>query len=465
MRVLANYRFLWLAQDMQKTEAKKTNDNAVHHDPVAVGSLMGNPRAGLAVSRPLQLVIRLAFGLVDFFNMWRFPRKTDGCFENMTLIDKLHWLYKSGNPIRHAEKGSSLEVFFDKQADTKLALPDNFEKTDQIRLAAVGDLMQNDLLPNSARSLYKKIAPELFSADISFANLEAPLTTQSQRKLLFVRSETPSTYISAEQFHVLKGYKDMKYTVLSTAGNHAWDYGEEGVLSTLDALTREGIVSVGTNRKMEDRNKATIIEAKGVKIGFIGLTFGLNGKKISPEQEYHVNWIHLNDVSAEVDLSLPIRQISYCREQKCDFIIGSLHWGLEFEFFPAERQLSVAHQLAEAGLDLIISHHPHVVQPVEFYNTRRDPGRTVVITYSLGNMVSPFYDDPLILSFLLQISLATGKRKGQKITYIDACRVIPVCQRAVMVEGKPAVQLEKVTDMAPFHLPFELKNLSSSADQ
>jgi len=467
--VLANYRFLWLAQDMQKIEAidqsTKSNDNEVKHDPVAVTSLMANPRAGLAVSRPLQLVIRLAFGLVDFFNMWRFPRKTDGCFENMTLIDKLHWLYKSGNPIRRAEKGSSLEAFFGKQADTKISLPEDFEETDQIRLAAVGDLMQNDLLPNSTQSLYNEIASELFSSDISFANLEAPLTTQSQRKLLFVRSETPSTYISAEQFHVLKGYKDMKYTVLSTAGNHAWDYGEEGVLSTLDALAREGIASVGTNRKKEDKNKATIIEVKGVKIGFIGLTFGLNGKKISLEQEYHVNWIHLNDVSAEIDLSLPIHQINDCREQQCDFIVGSLHWGLEFEFFPAERQLTVAHQLAEAGLDLIISHHPHVVQPVEFYKTRRDPGRIVVITYSLGNMVSPFYDDPLILSFLLQITLTTGQRKGHRITYIDACRVIPVCQRAVMVGGNPAVQLEKVNNLAPFHLPFELKNLSSSPDQ
>ena len=441
-------------------KSNKSNTNIVNHDPVALSSLLANPRTGLAVSWPLQLIIHLVFRLVIFLNIWRFPRKTDGCFEHMTLIDKLHWLYKSAAPIRLAEKGSSLENLFADQAHMKLSLPRDFEQTGQIQLAAVGDLMQNDLLSNSAHSLYEEIASELFSADISFANLEAPLTTQPQRKLLFVRNATPSTYISAEQFQILKGYKERKYTVLSTAGNHAWDYGEEGVLSTLDALEREGIAAVGTNREKEDRKKATIIEAKGVKIGFIGLTFGLNGKKIEPEQEYHVNWVHLIALSLEVDLSLPIQQISYCREQKCDFIVGSLHWGLEFEYFPAQRQLRVAHQLAEAGLDLILSHHPHIVQPVEFYRPRRDPERTVVITYSLGNMVSPFYDDPLTLSFLLQITLASGKWKEQRRTYIAVCRVIPACQRAVIVEEQPAVRLEKVTDMAAFRLPFEIKNLS-----
>jgi poly-gamma-glutamate capsule biosynthesis protein CapA/YwtB (metallophosphatase superfamily) len=440
--------------------SNKSNTNAVKHDPVALTSLMANPRTGLAVSRPLRLIIRLAFRLVDFFNIWRFPRKTDGCFEHMTLIDKLHWLYKSATPIRLAEKGSSLEAFFAEQANTKLSLPRDFEQAGQIMLAAVGDLMQNDLLSNSAHSLYEGIASELFSADVSFANLEAPLTTQPQRKLLFVRSETPSTYISAGQFQVLKGYKGRKYTALSTAANHAWDYGEEGVLSTLDALAREGIAAVGTNREKKDRKKATIIEVKGVKIGLIGLTFGLNGKKIDLEQEYHLNWVRLNDLSSDVDLSLPMQQISFCREQKCDFITGSLHWGLEFEFFPAQRQRGIAHQLAEAGLDLIISHHPHVVQPVEFYRPRRDPERTVVIAYSLGNLVSPFYDDHLTLSFLLQITLASGKWKDQRRTDIAACQIIPVCQRAVMVEGKPAVRLEKVTDVTAFRLPFELKNLS-----
>jgi len=232
------------------------------------------------------------------------------------------------------------------------------------------------------------------------------------------------------------------------------------VLSTLDALAKEGIVAVGTNREKADRQKAAIIDVQGIRIGFVGLTFGLNGKKIDPEQEYHVNLVQLNALSAEVDLSVPIRQINYCREQYCDFIVGSLHWGLEFEFFPARRQLAVAHQLAEAGLDLIISHHPHVVQPVEFYRTRRDPQRTVVITYSLGNMVSPFHDDDLNLSFLLQVTLADGKLKNQKRTYIAACRIIPVCQRALMAGGKPTVRLEKVTRLAAFRLPFDLKNLA-----
>lgn len=96
-------------REAKNKSSRKTK--AVHHDPDALPSLMANPQEKLAVSLPLRLIIRLALGFVDLFHIWRFPRKTDGCFEHMTLIDKLHWLYKSANPIRLAEKNLLLRTF------------------------------------------------------------------------------------------------------------------------------------------------------------------------------------------------------------------------------------------------------------------------------------------------------------------------------------------------------------------
>lgn len=121
-----------------------------------------------------------------------------------------------------------------------------------------------------------------------------------------------------------------------------------------------------------------------------------------------------------------------------------------------QESLAIVCPEKEAGLDLIIGHHPHIVQPLEFYRPRRDPGRTVVIAYSLGDLICPCSDDHLALSFLLKVTLAAGIRQGIKETHTENCRVIPVCQQAFMRAGKPALRLVRVDDITRFDLPFAL---------
>lgn len=426
------------------------------HDPAAAAFLFPNPRAALALPLPLRLIINLVCRSADGIGFWRFPRHTEGCFETMTLTDKLYWFYKSARPVRRAEKGSSLEAYFLERSRASVSLPQGFSKQAEVKIAAVGDLMENDLLIHSSPFLYEDITEDLFSSDLSFANLEVPLTGGAAGKLTVTKDETPSLHLPDEQFAVLKGHRERTFTVLSTASNHTWDYGEEGVLTTLRRLAAEGIAAVGTNRNPEDQNKATILTVNGLKIGWIAMTFGLNGKSIQPHQAFRVNRVGLNSLSAAIDLDLPKRQLRYCREHGCDFIVGSLHWGREYEYFPTTRQIETAHELAEAGLDMIIGHHPHIVQPVEFYRPQRDPDRTVVIAYSLGNLVCPCSDTHLATSFLLKVTLARGILHGRERTDIESCQVIPICQQAFMHSGQPALRLVKVSDPARLNLPFPL---------
>jgi poly-gamma-glutamate synthesis protein (capsule biosynthesis protein) len=144
------------------------------------------------------------------------------------------------------------------------------------------------------------------------------------------------------------------------------------------------------------------------------------------------------------DLSLLKDQISYCREQHCDIIIASLHWGYEYEFYPRKHQVKVAHDIVEAGADIIVAHHAHVIQPVEFYRTKRDPDRIALIAYSLGNLTTNFSAPHLVLSQVINLSMAKGAIKKRERTYIESAEIIPVIQVESEVDDLPAIRLKKL---------------------
>jgi poly-gamma-glutamate synthesis protein (capsule biosynthesis protein) len=365
---------------------------------------------------------------VRFTGRWDYPRVTDGDFPNMTLVDKLYWLHKSQYPVCKGERGRNLEAFFAENRRRKISLPSGFIPEQTLTLSAVGDLMQHDTLARQDYSPYRTIADTLFSADISFANLESPLTGQNLKSLAVREDESPSLCMSRSQFERLKGDGARQFTVMATACNHSLDFEEEGVLTTRSSLANAGIRAIGTNESKEGQAQGEIIERKGVRIGFIAATFGLNGKPLPKNKEYLVNQIALNQVSETIDLSLLETQIAWCRRTGCDFIVASLHWGLEYEFFPTSQQITHAHRIIELGADLILGHHPHVIQPVEYYTPKRDPSRIVPIYYSLGNLSNPFETPFMALSLLSLIELSKGTLDGQGVTYVQKVTNIPIIQ-------------------------------------
>ena len=123
-------------------------------------------------------------------------------------------------------------------------------------------------------------------------------------------------------------------------------------------------------------------------------------------------------------------------------IIASLHWGYEYEFFPRRHQVELAHDLVEAGVDVIVAHHAHVLQPVEYYRPQRDPDRTAVIAYSLGNLTTSFSAPHLVLSGVLNLTIVKGTVDGKEKTVVREARLIPVVQRDFMDGDLPVIQLE-----------------------
>jgi len=412
--------------------------------------LLATPLDALSISGALRGIVKTIHTCADLIGFWKYPsKKAAGDFEEMTLLDKIYWAYKSKKPIILPEKTSQKESFFIMNMDKTpiFTLPKGFEKKHSITFSAVGDLIKVEGLENSKDKLYEKVADLIFDKDISYANLESQLTGQDLGAYTFSDKETPPVCCTKEQYDALKSHNGKNYTVIHTACNHTLDMGLEGLETTLEQLEEDNIIDLGTNRKPEEQKKGRIIEKNGIKIGFVSATFGLNGKEIPRDKEYMVNVVkfhHKLPPDKIVDLTLLNDQISFCKEQKCDIIIASLHWGYEYEFFPRQRQVEAAHAIVEAGVDVIISHHAHVIQPIEYYQTQRDPERTAIITYSLGNLTTSFSAPHLVLSAVLNLTIVKGTVNSKGKTYIEETRLIPVVQTESDYGDLPIIQLEKL---------------------
>jgi poly-gamma-glutamate synthesis protein (capsule biosynthesis protein) len=353
----------------------------------------------------------------------------------------MYWCYKSNNPIIKAEKGSKIEAYFQVQQRLmdRLLLPEGFKAEKNVGISAVGDLMPAKGIENSSGKFYAKLSPLIFNAEISIANLEFALNMSTDARKAWRLIATP------EQFDTLKGHKEKYYKVFNTANNHILDSGMEGFNTTHDLLEAEGFKYVGTNRSAEDQKKGLILNANGIKFGFVSATY--SHRPFPTEKDYQVNVVPFHCFQEKVDVSLLEEQIAYCRSQDCDFILLSLHWGIEFEFFPRPEQIDIAHSLCEYGADAIISHHTHNIQPFEIYQTLRDPLRRVPIFYGLGNLCSNWSGPNLALSLIINIDVVKGYIEGVAKTLINQVNVTPVLQMDCECKNHSYLQLEKLSEL------------------
>ena len=263
-------------------------------------------------------------------------------------------------------------------ADTK---NDKFKTT---TIGAVGDILPHGSVKKSAQanaqtqgnsgfdSLYGPgVKANLAFVDIAFANLETPIApeTSDPYESVSFKFNAPMDFLNA--------LKDLGVDVVSFANNHVFDQGKKGFVNTLDNLKKNDMKFVGAGTNLEEANKPVYFELKdkNTKVAFIGATDILN-VDLNKENEAYVNKADINNLKKSIAEA----------KKNSDSVIISVHWGNEYHREPSSRQKEMAKQLIEAGADIILGHHPHILQPMEEY-TAKD-GRKAVIIYSMGNFVS-----------------------------------------------------------------------------
>ncbi|MCQ6558532.1 CapA family protein [Paenibacillus mendelii] len=249
-------------------------------------------------------------------------------------------------------------------------IPDPPVTGETIRLSFVGDI----LLAASVDKLmqakgydfpYVKALPFLKEPDLTAGNLETPITERgipaADKKFVFKGS--PKS---------LPALKEAGFDVISLANNHTLDQGVEGLLDTIGYLDEIGLPNMGGGSDDKEAFQPVILEAKGIKVAYVGVS------RVLPVTEWKATKNRAG-VAESYDSTQAKATIRSAKEQ-ADLVIVMVHWGIERADNPDKNQKQLARDYIDAGADLVIGSHPHVLQGFEQYKGKW-------ISYSLGNFI------------------------------------------------------------------------------
>jgi len=271
-------------------------------------------------------------------------------------------------------------------------------ETSTIKLFAVGDIMLNRGVEfkikkegkGDFRFPFLKIADYLEKADILFGNLESIISDKGRK--------VGSIYSFRAQPQAIDGLTFAGFDVLSVANNHIFDYGREAMEDSFKRLKTAGIDYVGGGFSEKEAFSVRIKEIKGTKIGFLAYT------NLGPQL-----WMAKGANSGialikEKDIEKVKEDIKKAKK-KADILIVSLHAGKEYSSKPTPFQVLFSQVCIEAGADLVVGHHAHVIQPVEKY-------KSGWIAYGLGNFVfDQSFSDKTMKGLLLEVIIKNKKIK------------------------------------------------------
>lgn len=278
--------------------------------------------------------------------------------------------------------------------------PEREEILNTITISAAGDVtMGRDALSSYYNSFdyeaaqqkndysyfMKNVKPLFENDDLTIVNLEGPLTSAS---------------IMAEKQFRFKGLAEYKEVLkqgsietVNLANNHMFDYLEQGYWDTISNLSQANIGYFGLEHKY-------LIEVKGIKVGMMGFLGWDSGKQKKEEIK---------------------KAVDSLKSQGADLIIASFHWGEERKYTPNKIQKELGHYCIDIGVDLVLGHHPHVIQGIETYK-----GKSIV--YSLGNFCFGGNKNPSDKdAYIYQHSFSF---KGNMLQY-ETGQVIPVSVSSV----------------------------------
>lgn len=258
------------------------------------------------------------------------------------------------------------------------APPSCVSDPDTLTFALTGDVIEHEDIRKAVAvaegadevarygSLFSAASGLFARADVAFVNMESPVTSRDKQT-------GPMTFhADATLFEALVA---SGVTLASLANNHALDQGPKGLADTLAAVAKANVLGVGAAASLRAACAPVMIEQKGIRVAVLARTVYMNGpleRVLGPDR---VCRFALGPLGAAVRKARP----------HADLVVVSLHWGNEYETKASEGQRLFARYLVSAGADMIVGHHPHVLQEVAWVSAG---GRRGLVAYSLGNFLS-----------------------------------------------------------------------------
>lgn len=300
-----------------------------------------------------------------------------------------------------------------------------------ITISVVGDLMchspQFQYAHVDADSFdftptFSDVKKYFYSSDFVFGNLETVTAGNQMRYSGYPYFNSPDDYV--------KSLKKVGFNFLFTSNNHCLDRGETGILRTLEQLKENQIASTGTFSSQKDRDSIRVVSANGIRFAVVSYTYGMNGNYLAKGKQYLVN---------RISDSLLVRDIQKAKSDSVDFVLVYFHFGEEYHREPNRYQKAVVQTAIDAGADIILASHPHVLQPIQYFrkdSINRSSGRldSGFIAYSLGNFFSNqqwrYSDAGVILQFQITKDLVS------KALHLENVSIIPTWVFKGKIEGK-----------------------------
>ena len=234
----------------------------------------------------------------------------------------------------------------------------------QAKRTAIANSTPELQLDYDFRPMFLDIKPLISGVDLAVCHLETPIAPEGQKLSTFPLFGVPKEITTA--------IADAGFDRCSTASNHTYDRGNDGIDATVNALLAAGLDESGMARTPEEI-EPRIFTVKGIKISHLSYTFSYNGLIMPDETQWR---------SAIINTQRILRDAQRARELGSQATIVSMHWGTEKDSNTNSMQTSIADELTASGLvDLIVGHHAHVVQPTNQVNG-------VWVMYGLGNVLS-----------------------------------------------------------------------------
>jgi poly-gamma-glutamate capsule biosynthesis protein CapA/YwtB (metallophosphatase superfamily) len=284
-------------------------------------------------------------------------------------------------------------------------------QAEEIIVNAVGDVMlagrwAATIRKNGYETPFRRVAAELKAGDITIANLESPIArggTEFTGKKFRFRAEP----------ELAGALKESGINLVTLANNHTMDFGKQALMETIKNLESAAIARIGAGETLAEARKMALYTIKGKRIAFLGYSLtqpveffaGRNRPGTAPGFEKFF-----------------VEDIRRAR-QEADHVIVSFHWGTEGRSDIQPYQRTVAHKAIDAGADVIIGHHPHVLRGIERY-------KTGIVFYSLGNFAFASRGKSADAGLMVRLRFSEGKREAELL-------VLDILHRRVGFQPQP----------------------------
>ena len=278
-------------------------------------------------------------------------------------------------------------------------------------------------------SMYDGISDMISSADIAFVNQEAPIGGDELTVSGYPEFNSPEA--------IGDTLVDMGFNVINIANNHMLDKDSIGLANTIEFFKNKDALLIG-GYKTDDYDNIRMIERDGIKIAFLSYITIMNYKdgavrKPTSESKLVIPYANDEDIT---------RQMAKAKASGADLIFVSMHWGTENSFTVDAEQKRLAKLLADLGADVVIGHHSHTLQGVEWIEG--GTGNKTLVAYSLGNLISTMHPNANMVGGLLSFDIVKNEEGNISI---ESPLITPTLTFYSMKrDGLQIYKLEEVTD-------------------